>query len=423
MIFDDPLQGGAAGTTHLVTVFPTHVMLTNDASHVKYKAPAVPAACGTVSLGLRIERGCEGSEVISDGYLKAPDGIWPTFSVSLQKDAGSGKYVLGLHYWTSSSVSNWRSLWAPPALVPGIWYQVGVTWGQETETEKGMAIWVDGVRQAYNGDITDPHQHPVQLPFACWGLGNVDNSGAPLATCHSLSVRCLRVYDTIEDYGGTKQAPTLAWVGTPGYESDGVNPDQGAADKRFFVFRVKYLDVGDDPAAWVTLSIERNGTLVKPCYGMRAISGTPAAGQVWSRSLTLPGGTYRYRFAATDHDGRARGQPTAWKSGPLVVGGSSLTSVGLGSMTCVPTPGGGAQVTFSLTAPATIEAAVVNLAGRPVRVLCRAQPRAAGTNALLWDGRNDAGLDVPGGAYLIEVTARGSEGDQARALAPLHLQR
>jgi len=66
-----------------------------------------------------------------------------------------------------------------------------------------------------------------------------------------------------------------------------------------------------------------------------------------------------------------------------------------------------------------VEARILNLAGRPIRTLCRDQACVAGTNTLLWDARSDAGLRVPNGTYLIQVTAKGPAGATSRALQSL----
>jgi flagellar hook assembly protein FlgD len=58
-----------------------------------------------------------------------------------------------------------------------------------------------------------------------------------------------------------------------------------------------------------------------------------------------------------------------------------------------------------------------------VRLLCGDRTCAAGTQSLLWDGRGDAGLRAPDGAYLVEVTVYDAAGGVARATAPLTLRR
>jgi len=79
--------------------------------------------------------------------------------------------------------------------------------------------------------------------------------------------------------------------------------------------------------------------------------------------------------------------------------------------------GRGAQVMFSLSAPAFVAVRVANIAGRPIRAICQAQEMATGRNVILWDGRTDNGRPVPSGTYLVQVTASTTQGGRANALA------
>jgi flagellar hook assembly protein FlgD len=81
------------------------------------------------------------------------------------------------------------------------------------------------------------------------------------------------------------------------------------------------------------------------------------------------------------------------------------------------------MVSPELPSPAEVEARILNIAGRPVRSLCRHRACNAKRNVLLWDGRSDQGMRVPGGSYLVEVTARGPDGTSGRALTPFRLNR
>ena len=95
--------------------------------------------------------------------------------------------------------------------------------------------------------------------------------------------------------------------------------------------------------------------------------------------------------------------------------------IGVSGLMALPTAAG-AQVSFMLAGAATVEARVMNIAGRPVRTLCRAKELQAGGNTLLWDARSDNGLRAPGGVYLVEVIARGEDGGQARALGQVRVR-
>ncbi|MGI5819409.1 MAG: S8 family serine peptidase [Armatimonadota bacterium] len=99
--------------------------------------------------------------------------------------------------------------------------------------------------------------------------------------------------------------------------------------------------------------------------------------------------------------------------GPLTL--SSLSAVG--------SRAGGAQVSFTLSAPADCSVRVLNIAGRTIRVLQQGTPMPAGTTQLMWDGRSDAGLAVPNGTYLIQVEAAAEDGGRTQAVRTLAIGR
>jgi hypothetical protein len=535
LIFSDPLQGSTSGTTQHVTISPTHVMLDQDDSWVQYTGPQIPAERGTISLWLRIAQGCEGGELISDGYLKpATTELWPTFSVSVTPNSGTGNYALHLNHWNSKAPSKWYHLHGPAVLAPDVWYHVGLTWGMWSATKKGMAIWVDGVRRADDPTITSPHEDPVGYSFTCWGLGQLYNAGTLVPTCHSVSVRDLCVYDMIEDYGGTNAGPVLLWAGTPGFLHDGVKPDC-ALHRSTITFKVKYTDrEGNPPVGGVRLHLLRDGIPItgSPFNMKKGTDSDYTAGVIYSHTRTLPWGDYSYNIQSTDACNAATGDPTTTQQGPEIItppvltrarviptagdastkfryrvdysatdgkparwveleiktytpevgwkrhayrrygvasggsalftlrlaglfpdatrfqyrfqalkgqrrcrlttqttwaGGPKLTGAAargltLSSACAAPTRTGGAQVVCSLSAPAEVSARILNVAGRPVRSLFPIAG-SAGLNTLLWDGKSDAGLGVPAGQYVIEVTAHAADGQQARVLASVQLRR
>lgn len=217
--------------------------------------------------------------------------------------------------------------------------------------------------------------------------------------------------------------PTLKWAGLSGYTADGVEPNRGTANQTRFVFRVKYIDGDGDTPDFVRLRIKRNGALYR-VLGMHAVSGAPTTGQVFYRATTLPRGTYAYRFVVEDDDGRAGLPADAWKAGPSVTTTTAISAASLAitSVACVPTKAGGVQVNVSLSAPAKVAAEVLNIAGRPVRALCRDQACVAGSNVLLWNGRSDYGTQAPPGLYLIRLTARTDDRTERTALATVPLR-
>jgi hypothetical protein len=73
-------------------------------------------------------------------------------------------------------------------------------------------------------------------------------------------------------------------------------------------------------------------------------------------------------------------------------------------------------VTYSVSAPCRVQARVLNIAGRPVRVLASDSTAVAGVNTLSWDGRNSNGSLAPSGLYLIELEAVAENGQRAKAV-------
>ncbi|MBC7289330.1 MAG: hypothetical protein H5T86_15080, partial [Armatimonadetes bacterium] len=124
--------------------------------------------------------------------------------------------------------------------------------------------------------------------------------------------------------------PTLSWVGSSSYASDGVDPDTGYDDTEFD-FRVKYTDADGDAPSGVFLYVYLNGQPVAGSpFAMTKLSGDYSAGAVYQRRLTLTQGStsgYQYRFSASDGLEAATGEPTQFHSGPSVRWRPRLTYV------------------------------------------------------------------------------------------------
>jgi hypothetical protein len=216
--------------------------------------------------------------------------------------------------------------------------------------------------------------------------------------------------------------PAGAWLffsAESGYE-DGVKPNKGAADSTVFRFHVVYQDAdGWGPINPVAL-VFRNGTRIKSVR-LHLVATDPifSLGSILRGSTRLPAGDYKYRFRAKAQSGLfAGGEPTK-KRGLIQV--SALTGgPALASLSAVPTRAG-AQITLALASAATVDARVLNLAGRPVKQLMRGREYAAGTRTLLWSGQTDSGLAAPPGAYLVVVEARTEDGSRSRAICQLCL--
>lgn len=84
--------------------------------------------------------------------------------------------------------------------------------------------------------------------------------------------------------------------------------------------------------------------------------------------------------------------------------------------------GGGVSVGYVLSQAAQVDVVVTNLAGRTVRRISAGQLQTAGRHEILWDGRSDGGVRVPGGRYFVTLTARTQVGQAARAMVPVLYQ-
>jgi WD40 repeat protein len=79
-------------------------------------------------------------------------------------------------------------------------------------------------------------------------------------------------------------------------------------------------------------------------------------------------------------------------------------------------------LSFSLTAEAQVQVQI-RTGSRAVRTLSDARTRSAGLHEFVWDGRDDAGVHLPPGAYIAEITAVSADGQIARAVTPIVLRR
>jgi hypothetical protein len=219
---------------------------------------------------------------------------------------------------------------------------------------------------------------------------------------------------------GPSMPPELFFLPASGLE-DGVRPNTGTADDTKFLWAVGYRDNDGDWPEYVRIALRRDGARYRSMRMVLGGSSTDVvSGVVYTCLRRLPAGSYEYRFVAADRDAPATGPPTAGMAGPMVSDGAA--SLAIAGVAAVPAAIG-AEITFSLSAPAEIGARIINIGGRPVRTLCHARDCKTGANTLLWNAQGDNGLPVPSGTYLIEVIAKSADGSQARRLAQVRLRR
>ncbi len=123
----------------------------------------------------------------------------------------------------------------------------------------------------------------------------------------------------------------------------------------------------------------------------------------------------RYEFMAPG-DGSSR-------SFAVTVKPAQQAGVLISSFSVVPLRGGGAELTFSLSADAAVSLEVLNVAGRLVQRIRGGVPAEAGRHMAAWNGRSLSGAALPNGLYLCVLMAKAPDGQQARAVRPISLSR
>ena len=76
-----------------------------------------------------------------------------------------------------------------------------------------------------------------------------------------------------------------------------------------------------------------------------------------------------------------------------------------------------------MSAQATVRAQIVSATGAVVRTLSSGRAAAQGANSLLWDTRDNRGIAVPAGSYLLKLTGTDDGGRSATAVLPVVLVR
>ncbi|NLO73136.1 MAG: S8 family serine peptidase [candidate division WS1 bacterium] len=107
----------------------------------------------------------------------------------------------------------------------------------------------------------------------------------------------------------------------------------------------------------------------------------------------------------------------------LTVTPRAVGTVILSQISAHATGSGGAHLVFALSKAANCDIKILNLAGRVIRELASGTPRPAGQSTVLWDGRNQGGVRVPSGLYLVSLVVRDDQGGMASAVRSLSLTR
>ncbi len=136
------------------------------------------------------------------------------------------------------------------------------------------------------------------------------------------------------------------------------------------------------------------------------------------------GTTSRAAIDAKIHDRRDDSSKGRVDFNPLmggVIPSGDVVPLAVASATALPTAAGGAEIAFTLSAPAAVTIDVLNIAGRPVATVVHDRAADAGTQRLVWSGQSAHGTRAPAGKYLVRITARIADGEQRTALCGVTL--
>jgi len=95
----------------------------------------------------------------------------------------------------------------------------------------------------------------------------------------------------------------------------------------------------------------------------------------------------------------------------------------ISGLRALPARGGAWHIGFNVSAEAAVEARVYNVAGRLVAQVTQSSQVAQGRASLTWSARSLTDTYVPSGTYLLRVTARTQDGEQASAVTILQARR
>lgn len=136
----------------------------------------------------------------------------------------------------------------------------------------------------------------------------------------------------------------------------------------------------------------------------------------------LATGTRRYLDSSSGYTFAPGGSPT--RRFRIEAENRSRAALRILHLTARPNRSSGAlQIGFELTQGASVSATVRGGSGSLVRKIVQGRAAGQGSTALLWDSRDENGIAVPAGTYLLEVTAVSENGEVARVVQPVILVR
>jgi flagellar hook assembly protein FlgD len=242
----------------------------------------------------------------------------------------------------------------------------------------------------------------------------------PVSGKHTVAARA---YDTSGNMTQSTGVPVTVDVGLPALTAAATpapfSPNgDGYADTTKITFsteetttqRVQVLDAGGLLVKTLRSQVAAaSGTYSVTWDGRRYDSAT-------NTNVPVPDGAYTVRVRVTDADSL-----TSVRDLPV---GVNRVLASLSRSASAFSPNGDGRIdtssaSYVLRGPATSSLLVEDGSGAVVRTLQAVAPREAGTYSSVWDGRDDAGLMVPDGAYNLRAVATTAAGtiDMVRSVA------
>jgi len=106
----------------------------------------------------------------------------------------------------------------------------------------------------------------------------------------------------------------------------------------------------------------------------------------------------------------------------IVMAADSAATLTVSSMAARPDRSG-VSLSYTLSQTASVTARVLNIAGRPIRVLASGVVQPAGSGTQVWNLSDQRGTRVPSGLYLFEIEARSDDGQVVRAVRSARVTR
>ncbi len=129
-------------------------------------------------------------------------------------------------------------------------------------------------------------------------------------------------------------------------------------------------------------------------------------------------GQQTYMRTAQSYEFVARGVPRS-----LTVRLADSDSIVTVSQPAARAVGGGAEISYTLSADARVTVSILNIAGRVIDVVTTDAQQTAGVQRVAWDGMTARGTRAPGGTYIVMVRAIAPDGQQTQAIGTVQVTR